>query len=84
MLVPFMHLSFGSWFFVFYFPFIFNTQLDIALIKNNARVGSRVALALNKIQKVQGRRDGPSPSGKVFSAPRPVSVFLPCEGCHLS
>uniref|UniRef100_A0ACB8FMC5 Uncharacterized protein n=1 Tax=Sphaerodactylus townsendi TaxID=933632 RepID=A0ACB8FMC5_9SAUR len=52
----------------------FSPQLDIALIKNNASVGSRIAVALNKIQRTQGRREGTSLSKKAFSAPRPVVI----------
>ncbi|XP_077195958.1 uncharacterized protein LOC143838487 isoform X2 [Paroedura picta] len=47
---------------------------NITLIKNNARVGSQIAVALNKIQRAQGRRGDPSLSRKMFSAPRPVVI----------
>ncbi|XP_054845116.1 uncharacterized protein LOC129336129 isoform X2 [Eublepharis macularius] len=47
---------------------------NIALIKNNASVGSRIAVALNKIQKAQWRGDGLSQSDKALPAPRPVVI----------
>ncbi|KAJ6660044.1 hypothetical protein lerEdw1_018242 [Lerista edwardsae] len=48
--------------------------IDIALIKNNAKVGSRIAVALSKIQRAQGRRDGFSPEETVSAGPRPVVI----------
>ncbi|XP_053112226.1 uncharacterized protein LOC128327452 [Hemicordylus capensis] len=47
---------------------------NIALIKNNARVGSRIAVALNKIQRAQGRRDGSPQKGNASAVPRPVVI----------
>ncbi|KAH0617011.1 hypothetical protein JD844_028571 [Phrynosoma platyrhinos] len=49
---------------------------DIALIKNNARVGSRIAVALNKIQRAQGQRNGLPRNEYVSAVPRPSPVLL--------
>lgn len=46
---------------------------DIALIKNNARVGSRIAVALSRIQRAQEGRDGSPRNEKISPVPRPVS-----------
>ncbi|XP_033019145.1 pseudouridine-metabolizing bifunctional protein C1861.05-like isoform X1 [Lacerta agilis] len=47
---------------------------NIALIKNNARVGSRIAVALNKIQRAPGWRDDLPQNENVSLVPRPVVI----------
>ncbi|XP_019370953.1 PREDICTED: uncharacterized protein LOC109296156 isoform X2 [Gavialis gangeticus] len=45
---------------------------NIALVQNNARVGSRIAVALGKLKKAQGKGNLPQ-SGRA-TAPRPVVI----------
>ncbi|XP_061494774.1 uncharacterized protein LOC133390349 isoform X1 [Rhineura floridana] len=47
---------------------------NIALMKNNARVGSRIAVALNKIQRAQGWRNDSPQNENVSAVPRPVVI----------
>ncbi|XP_060632823.2 uncharacterized protein [Anolis sagrei] len=49
-------------------------KANIALIKNNARVGSRIAVALNKIQRAQGSRNTLLPNENVSAVSRPVVI----------
>nr|XP_034983975.1 pseudouridine-metabolizing bifunctional protein C1861.05-like isoform X3 [Zootoca vivipara] len=47
---------------------------NIALIKNNAKVGSRIAVALNKIQRFPGWRNNSPQDENLSPAPRPVVI----------
>uniref|UniRef100_A0ABM5GEK5 Uncharacterized protein isoform X4 n=1 Tax=Pogona vitticeps TaxID=103695 RepID=A0ABM5GEK5_9SAUR len=49
-------------------------KANIALIKNNARVGSRIAVALNRIQRAQEGRDGSLRNENRPPAPRLVVI----------
>ncbi|CAI5786242.1 pseudouridine-metabolizing bifunctional protein C1861.05-like isoform X1 [Podarcis lilfordi] len=47
---------------------------NIALIKNNAKVGSCIAVALNKIQRAQGWGDDMAQNENVSPVPKPVVI----------
>ncbi|KAJ7329105.1 hypothetical protein JRQ81_015279 [Phrynocephalus forsythii] len=49
-------------------------KANIALIKNNARVGSRIAVALNRIQRAQEGRDSSHWNDNKSPLPRPVVI----------
>ncbi|NWQ77679.1 YOW5 protein, partial [Columbina picui] len=53
-------------------------QTDLALIQNNARVGSCIAVALSRLQKA--RRKGNLPQRGNTITPQPVSALLPSGG----
>ncbi|XP_025021809.1 uncharacterized protein LOC112540522 isoform X2 [Python bivittatus] len=48
--------------------------IDVALIKNNARVGSRIAVALNSLQRNQGWRGSLLQNENTPIVPRPVVI----------
>lgn len=65
-------VSVSGW--VCFFPLLSSIlNEDIALIKNNARVGSCIAVALNKLQSARGKRGGQPQSESTSAVPRPVS-----------
>lgn len=60
-----------------HFSFLYQLISDIALIKNNAVVGSCIAVALNRLQRGQGGRGSLSQNENTPGVPRPVSTY-PC------
>uniref|UniRef100_A0A663EFY4 Carbohydrate kinase PfkB domain-containing protein n=1 Tax=Aquila chrysaetos chrysaetos TaxID=223781 RepID=A0A663EFY4_AQUCH len=61
----------SCWYFFFFFSSK-KCQTDLALIQNNARVGSCIAVALSKLQKA--RRKGKLPQRKDTTPPQPVVI----------